>query len=120
VKVETWLDEGMGSCVLRDQTCAGFVTQAMHHFDGERYELEVLLKSWKQFGSTNIHRRIGGSGSLWQEESYDRIIRDEEHLFHCLQYIGANPRKAGLSPDACPLWIRPEWVALGWSFDPPT
>jgi len=140
VKVETWLDEGMGSCLLKDQSCAGLVTEAMHHFDGEPYELgayvvmpnhihaivrpiqcaedelEAILKSWKQFSSTNIHQRIGGKGALWQEESYDRIIRDEEHLDHCLQYLGANLRKAGLPPAACPLWVRPQWRALGWDF----
>jgi hypothetical protein len=56
-------------------------------------------------------------GSLWQEETFDRIIRDEEHLWRAIQYIGANPAKAGLAPGACPVWIRPQWLALGWKFD---
>ena len=112
----------------------------MHHFDGERYELgayvvmpnhvhaivrptqckmqllELVLKSWKQFSSANINQRIAGQEPLWQEESYDRIIRDEEHLDRCLQYIGANPRKAGLSLDACLRWVRPDWERLRWTF----
>jgi hypothetical protein len=53
---------------------------------------------------------------LWQEESYDRIIRDEEHLYHCLQYIGDNPRRANLSPNDFVRWVRPAWVPLGWNF----
>lgn len=46
----------------------------------------------------------------------DRIIRDEEHLWRALQYIGDNPRRAGLKADACPRWVRPEWEELGWKF----
>ena len=103
----------------------------MHHFDGERYELgayvvmpnhvhaialETLLKSWKQYSSKNINTRIDGHEPLWQDESFDRIIRDEEHLDKCLQYIARNPRLAGLALASCPLWIRPEWAALGWTF----
>jgi hypothetical protein len=84
VKVEAWLDEGLGSCVLKDQSNAGLLVEAMHHFDGERYELgayvvmpnhlhaivrptncgerdlEDALKSWKQYSSTNI---IAGSAA---------------------------------------------------------
>jgi putative transposase len=139
-RVESWLDQGMGSCLLRRLELAAHVIGAMHHFDGQRYELgayvvmpnhvhailrptqcrtkplEVVLKSWKQFSSHRIHEQVGGSGSLWQEESYDRIIRDCEHLDRCLQYIAANPRKAGLPSEACPRWIRPQWARLGWNF----
>jgi REP element-mobilizing transposase RayT len=142
-RIERWLDQGLGSCVLKDLALAEFVTSAMHHFDGQRYELgayvvmpnhvhavarpmqretqplETILKSWKQYSSKNINPRIRSQDSLWQEESFDRIIRDEEHLDKCLQYIGRNPQKAGLPPDACPRWVRPDWVAQGWTFREP-
>src|SRR5262245_55367791 len=39
VQTERWLDQGMGACVLRDTANAKILTDAMHHFDGERYEL---------------------------------------------------------------------------------
>jgi hypothetical protein len=38
-RVERWLDQGMGSCCLKDPSGARFVVDALHHFDGERYEL---------------------------------------------------------------------------------
>jgi putative transposase len=38
-RVERWLDEGMGTCVLKQPELATFVTQPMHHFDLSRYEL---------------------------------------------------------------------------------
>jgi REP element-mobilizing transposase RayT len=113
----------------------------MHHFDGERYELgcyvvmpnhvhaivrpllcdteplERILQSWKRHTGLAINRHFAQEGALWQEESFDRIIRDEEHLYRAIQYTGGNPDKAGLDRAQCPRWIRPEWEALGWRFE---
>jgi REP element-mobilizing transposase RayT len=140
-RVEAWLDQGMGSCVLGHY--AAEVASAMRYFDGQRYELashvvmpnhvhaivrpllddddplEMVLKSWKGYTARQINRRLGRRGQLWQREGFDRIIRDEEHLYRCIQYIGANPVKAGLPVDVCQCWIRPEWEALGWRFTQP-
>src|SRR5947208_3367875 len=38
-RVEYWLDQGMGSCRLRDEATAKMAADAMHHFDGDQYEL---------------------------------------------------------------------------------
>jgi putative transposase len=81
------------------------------------HPLEKIVGSWKQFSSKRINEQTGADGNLWQDESYDRIVRDEEHLYRCIQYIGRNPRNAGFKRDACPLWIRPDWVNLGWKFE---
>lgn len=53
---------------------------------------------------------------MWQEESYDRIVRDEEHLWRCVQYIGRNPQQAGLPADQWRRWIDPRWEQAGWGF----
>ena len=140
-RIERWLDESHGACVLAEPRFAAHVVQAMHHFDNERYELssyvvmpnhvhalvrpmlpqrfplEAIVGSWKQFSSSQIGRAIGNRGNLWQEETHDRIVRDEEHLYRVLQYIGRNPSKAGLPPNACPMWVRPDWEKLGWRFE---
>jgi REP element-mobilizing transposase RayT len=139
-RVEKWLDQGMGSCCLKDPAAAAEVVNALHHFDAERYELgsfivmpnhvhaivrplqcetwplEKILQSWKRHAARQINRKRGAAGTQWQEESFDRIIRDEEHLYRCIQYIGANPAKAGLTSKECPIWVRPEWAQLGWGF----
>jgi REP element-mobilizing transposase RayT len=140
-KIETALDQNTGSCVLANRPFAELVMQSLLHFDNQRYELnaavvmpnhvhaivrplfsaihplESILGSWKQYSSKRINAQTGGENELWQDESYDRIIRDEKHLYQCLQYIGQNPRKARLTRANCPLWIRPEWAALGWTFE---
>jgi REP-associated tyrosine transposase len=139
-RVEQWLDQGHGSCVLKEPDMATLIVNPMHHFDGERYELgcyvvmlnhvhaivrptqpqsqqlEMILKSWKSHSARRINLARGQPGELWQEESYDRIIRDEEHLWRTVQYIGRNPKNAGLAFGTCPLWIRPQWESLGWKF----
>src|ERR1043166_1784892 len=38
-RIERWLDQGMGNCILKDHSLAAHVTSALHHFDGSRYEL---------------------------------------------------------------------------------
>ena len=140
-RIEVWLDQGMGSCVLAQRELAAFVTSAMRHFDGDHYELdcyvvmpnhahailrpikpeshslEDILGSWKKYSARRINGALEHTGGLWQDESFDRIIRDEEHLWRGIQYIGANTDKAGLSRESCPLWIRPKWVELGWRFE---
>gem|GEM_PF-3092831 len=35
---------------------------------------------------------MGSSGAVWRRESYDRIIRDEEHYQNVLRYIADNPK----------------------------
>src|SRR5262249_47028395 len=138
-RIERWLDQGMGSCVLKQAPLAAFVTTAMHHFDDHLYELdsyvvmpnhvhaivrplipklyppEAIIGSWKNYSSRRINRQLQRTGELWQDESYDRIIRDGEHLWRAIQYIGSNPEKAGLSRESCLFWIRPEWIQLGWT-----
>jgi REP element-mobilizing transposase RayT len=138
---ENWLDQGIGSCRLRGEHPSQHVSDALHRFDGLRYELgsyvimpnhvhaivrpagafegplEQIMKGWKGSSAIQLNRHFGLRGSLWQEESYDRIIRDEEHLLRAIQYIGANPAKAGLPLESISRWIRPAWRELGYRFD---
>jgi len=79
--------------------------------------LEEIVGTWKQYSSLRINRQLGKSGARWHEESCDRIIRDEEHLWRVIQYIGRNPGNAGLAADEYSLWVRPEWEKLGWTFE---
>jgi putative transposase len=127
-RVEKWLDQGYGACVLRDAAVARVVEQAMRHFDGDRYslfslvvmpnhvhalvkphsghELEEVLQSWKSYTSLKINRMLKSSGSLWQAEGFDRIVRDSGHLRRVVRYIERNPEKIG---EECPRWTTPAW-----------
>jgi len=82
----------------------------------EEFSLEQVLHSIKRESSRKINQRAGNSGKLWQEESHDRIVRDAEHLWKCLQYIGRNPSKAGLGEGEDMRWVSLTWKEHGWDF----
>jgi putative transposase len=61
--------------------------------------LEKIIHSWKSFTAHAIQRRHGRSGRIWQDEYFDRIVRDEKELGQKFDYIQGNP------------WTR--WPELG-------
>ncbi len=137
-KTERWMDEGYGSCVFRDSRFSQLMSDSLVHFPDQRHftscfvvmqnhvhavirpidghELEVCLQRIKQYVALRVNRTLGREGELWEEESYDRIVRDEEHLWNVVQYIGKNPKKAKLPVDQWVRWIHPDWKAAGWDF----
>ena len=110
------------------------------HFDNERYvidsfvimpnhvhvmfrliepnRLEALVKSWKGFTAREINQRLNKRGRLWQEDYWDRIVRDENHLMKCREYIRDNPRKARLAQDQFVLFVRKRKKEGGFSNPP--
>ncbi len=116
--VERWLDAGHGACALRRKDCGQVIASALQHFDRERYAqiawiimpnhvhllfvqrtewpLETLLHSWKRFTARQINQLLGRTGSLWQRDYFDRLVRDEKHFANCVRYIRRNPEKARL------------------------
>jgi putative transposase len=140
-KVDRWLDEGAGSCRLRNEQASSVVASTLIYFHDKRYELgcsvvmpnhvhvvvrpfdanqEALTRithSWKRHTAKEINQLFEDDGRLWQDESFDRTIRDEEHLWRTIQYIGRNPAKCGISNEASHLWISPRWQECGWNFE---
>ena len=125
-RIETYLDAGHGSCVLRVPEIAACVVDTWLHFDGERYRLlewvvmpnhcHVLIEpfedvplgkivlSWKNYTARFINgyksrtgvRRSQEGSPVWQREYWDRFIRDERHFEAAKSYITLNPVKVGL------------------------
>jgi REP element-mobilizing transposase RayT len=62
------------------------------------HDLTVLLHSVKSFSAHEISRRRGRRGAVWQDERYDRAVRDRQELMEMWRYIEDNPVKAGLAP----------------------
>lgn len=127
IKIETIMDAGHGECLLADSVSRSVVAEALLFFNNQRYtlhafaimpnhvhlsvtphtgwELGKLLQSWKGFTSRQINQRLGRQGTLWQRDSFDRIIRHEEHFVKVVRYIAANPIKANLAPESYTLWL---------------
>ena len=117
-EIDRWLDQGSGSCVLKEPANAKIVADALRHFDGDRYELASfvvmpnhlhvlfrpledhaltdILRSWKGFTAREINKRMGKTGALWQDEYWDRLIRSERHFCKVAEYIRENPVNARL------------------------
>ncbi|MBA2622345.1 MAG: carbamoyl-phosphate synthase large subunit, partial [Chthoniobacterales bacterium] len=127
---ETWLDQGHGSCLLRSKASGEIVASALQHFDGRRYVLDgfvvmpnhvhvlfqparghslsEILHSWKGF-TAHALKRAGATtdDNIWQDESFDRIVRDWEALRGFRSYMARNPEKAALGEGEYRL--RCEW-----------
>ncbi len=121
-RIETFLDAGHGACLLRDERAAGIVEDAWRHFAGERYVLHSwvvmpnhvhvlcsplpgqsmpdIIRGWKAFTARRINALSGRTGQLWLEDYWDRYIRDGDHFRRVVDYIHANPVKAGLVKEA--------------------
>jgi REP element-mobilizing transposase RayT len=132
-KIERWLDQGMGACVLRHKRTAEIIEGRLRHFDGSRYDLfsfvimpnhihvcvkprdehglDETVQAWKSVSAVMINREREQSGHLWQEESFDRIVRDTPHLRRVVKYIEANPKKAGIEAQCWTTPARDAWMA---------
>ncbi len=58
--------------------------------------LSDILHSIKSFTAHEISKRRGISGPVWQDESFDRIVRTPHEYREKWRYIVKNPVKAGL------------------------
>jgi hypothetical protein len=127
-KVEEWLDAGHGCCVLKNQAARCELERCLCLFDRERYEmgafaipanhvhaivkplgswaLEELEGAWKQFSAKRINHVTGKRGGLWQDESFDRIVRDTPHLRKVIGYLSGNVAKTS---GKGAFWLRSDW-----------
>ena len=122
-RVEYWLDQGHGSCLLRHPDCARHVKNAWEFHDGKYYDLdawvvmpnhvyllmevyetsqlEKIIRMWKTFSCRLINKRVGRKGTLWMPDYFDRYIRDARHFANARVYLEKNVRKGGV------LWHLP-------------
>ena len=60
------------------------------------HSLAEILHSIKSFSAHAANKLMKRNGPLWQEESFDRMIRSESDLHEKWNYIWNNPRELGL------------------------
>src|SRR5436309_9880987 len=91
------------------------ITRALKHFDLQRYSLfcfvvmddhvhvlvrphkeqplAKILHSWKSYTAHKLQRDFVRKGSIWQDEYFDKIIRNEQEFYSVAKYILNNPWK---------------------------
>ncbi|MCU0468704.1 MAG: transposase [Arcicella sp.] len=129
-----------GNHHLKNDSLAQIVVNTLHYWDNKRlelyaytimsnhvhvvfrlfdkhetikpYYLQQIMHSIKLFSARECNRILGLSGAFWEEESYDRLVRNKDELKRILVYVLNNPVKAGLC-DKMNDWkwsyIKPEY-----------
>jgi putative transposase len=119
-KYDALLDSGnFGIKHLFNSRCADIVKYTLQFPNGKDYKLicycimpnhfhlvfELLLnnrriskimQSIKRISATECNLILNRKGRFWQDESYDRLVRDEKELYFVIRYVLLNPVKAGL------------------------
>ena len=130
-RIDQILDAGHGSCLLAVRENAQITADTLsrrNHTDYllhsyvimpnhvhilvsplEGKSLSSAIAGWKRFSATRIHKASGDTGSLWQKDYFDRLIRDWDHFLNVARYIRRNPLKAKLA-EGCFLLDEAPWV----------
>jgi REP element-mobilizing transposase RayT len=67
------------------------------------------MKAIKGVSARSINKLRGQFGAIWQDESFDHVLRGEESLRETIEYIRQNPVRRGLvkNPEDYPwLWLE--------------
>jgi REP element-mobilizing transposase RayT len=117
-RFENYLDEGYGACFLKDERIAAQVQESLFYHDASRYkliswvvmpnhthflikpindcEISEIMQKFKSFTAHEANKTLLRSGRFWQEDYFDRYIRNLEHYEQTIAYIENNPVKAKL------------------------
>jgi putative transposase len=128
-QIDVWLDAAHGACWLRKPEFRSSLAETLRYGDGKGYALqswvimpnhahvlvslhpdsriEVEVGAWKSISARAINAKIGRRGTLWQEDYFDRLVRDRAHFGNCARYIRRNPEKARLRTGEYELWQGP-------------
>src|SRR5258708_13896331 len=117
-RIATYLDQGHGSCYLKESRVAKIVQDAILFFDTDKYLLSAwvvmpnhvhlvtkplpgkslasIMQSLKSFAANEANKVLKRSGTFWMPDYFDRYIRNERHLSAAIAYVENNPVTAGL------------------------
>ena len=124
VRMDRWMDEGHGECLLRNPEAAEIVEEALTNLKNCKHyawvimpnhvhavfsllgecRLEMALQRLKGASSRRLNLFFGREGAFWQKDYFDRMVRDEKHFANIIGYIRRNPAKARLWDGEYLLW----------------
>ncbi len=79
--------------------------------NGWPYPLVEIMQCLKGTTAHRINKLLGRAGPVWEEESFDHVLRSDESLREKAEYIRENPVRAGLVGEEEEyrwLWVDPE------------
>lgn len=75
------------------------------------FPLVDIMQCMKGATAHRINKLLHRSGPVWEEESFDHVLRSDENLKEKAEYIRQNPVRRGLAQkpeDYRWLWVNPE------------
>lgn len=143
-RIEFYLDQGYGSCFLKNPLIAKIIQDALIFHDEIKYKLSAwvvmhnhahilvtqregfalseIMHSIKSYTASEANKALNRKGHFWQKEPFDRYIRNGKHFANVIEYIENNPVKAKLckEPDEwlySSAWFKArndEWLAKNY------
>lgn len=81
----------------------------LHDPEGWPFSLPQIMKALKGASARSVNRAMRVLGPVWQEESFDHVLRSNESMKEKIEYIRQNSVRRGLvkTPEEYPwLWIE--------------
>jgi len=81
----------------------------LRNVNGENYTFAEILGPIKGYTAHLINQQMKRCGHVWQDESFDHVLRTEEKLEERIEYLRQNPVRRGLvrSPEQYRwLWVK--------------
>ena len=130
-KYDDLLDKGsvLGKINLTNTEMSEINQRIIHRYDGQDYFLicycimpnhihlaftllegnrgiSKIMKSIKGISAREYNKLMGTNGIIWQDESYDHLVRNEQELLNIIRYIINNPVNAKFVTD----WKNWKWT----------
>lgn len=95
--------ENYAWCIMPNHVHWVFRVYEEDHVEKPVY-LQDIMHSVKRFSANKINKLNNREGPLWQKESFDTTIRNDNHLYNVVEYTLNNPVQAGLVRN------REDWI----------
>ena len=87
-------EDSLGHYYLHDYVV---MANHVHLLITPRVQISKLMQSLKRLTAREGNRILGLTGRpFWQDESYDRVVRDDTEFRRITRYIAMNPVNAGI------------------------
>ncbi|WP_297219658.1 transposase [uncultured Prevotella sp.] len=125
-KIEKYLNNGHGKCILQRDNIRNIVIEALHYYDGTEYVLHAfvimpnhvhlllsplgklpvntIIGQVKSYSGHKIKKLLNCKDNIWQSNMFDRIVRNGDDFEKIIKYIEENPK--GLNKEQYTLYIR--------------
>jgi REP element-mobilizing transposase RayT len=88
--------------------------------NGHPFGMAEIMSGIKGASAHSINKALNRQGRVWQDESFDHILRSDESTDNKVRYICENPVRNGLVQEADDYpWLWREWVEVTEDVAPP-